>query len=191
MLEPLCWGWDHFIGAGTWGTSALASGLGEFHAGTAAPPQGSAAWKQGTVGAGCVCPLPPHRDGDREPDPGSPCLLQHHHPGGRAPDNSDVAPELLNPILIQPSRPNPTAMKKKAGNGWGPDPAAPQQRARFVTKPAEVTYPWQGQAGDTPTLDLGAVAPSLVPKPSSQCGPVALGGASWQLLLTQVAFLPP
>lgn len=19
MLEPLCWGWDHFIGAGTWG----------------------------------------------------------------------------------------------------------------------------------------------------------------------------
>ncbi|XP_017588191.1 PREDICTED: SH2 domain-containing protein 5 [Corvus brachyrhynchos] len=28
-------------------------------------------------------------------------------------------------------------MKKKPGNGRGPDPAAPQQRARSVTKPAE------------------------------------------------------
>lgn len=94
----------------------------------------------------------------------------------RALDNSDVASELLHPILIQPSPPKPTAMKKKAGNGWGPDLAAPQQRARSVTKPAEVTYPRQGQGGHTPRLDLGAVAPSLLPKPSSQCGPVALGG---------------
>lgn len=64
------------------GTSALASGLGELRAGTAAPPQGSAGWKQGTVGAGCVCPLPPHRGSDRGLDPVSLCLLQHHHPGG-------------------------------------------------------------------------------------------------------------
>lgn len=74
-LGPFYWGRDL-------GTSALTPGRGELRAGTAAPPQGSAGWKQGTMGAGCVCPLPPHRDSDQGPDPGFPCLLQYHHPEG-------------------------------------------------------------------------------------------------------------
>lgn len=76
---------DCFIGAGTrghlrrdLGTSALASGLAELRAGTAAPPQGSAGWKQGDS-EGRLCLSPPSSQGQC---PGSPCLLQHHHPGG-------------------------------------------------------------------------------------------------------------
>lgn len=62
----------------------------------------------------------------------------------------DAAPKLLNPILIQPSPPNPTAMKKKPANGRGPDPAAPQQRARGITKQAEVIDPLWGGRDTTP-----------------------------------------
>uniref|UniRef100_A0A8C3UW28 SH2 domain containing 5 n=1 Tax=Catharus ustulatus TaxID=91951 RepID=A0A8C3UW28_CATUS len=52
------------------------------------------------------------------------------------------------------------AMKKKPGNGRGPDLAAPQQRARSVTKPAEVTYPWGPQV-------IGA--PDWGQRPDPQC----------------------
>uniref|UniRef100_H0YV51 SH2 domain containing 5 n=1 Tax=Taeniopygia guttata TaxID=59729 RepID=H0YV51_TAEGU len=81
-------------------------------------------------------------------------------------------------------------MKRKPGNGRGPDPAAPQQRARSVTKPAEVTYPWRGR-GVTPRDEIRVL---LHPHDSSN-HPLSRGllpgGHHGGLLLTRLGFLPP
>ncbi|XP_074749259.1 SH2 domain-containing protein 5 isoform X2 [Strix uralensis] len=85
---------------------------------------------------GKIIPQRRRRAFGKGPSPGGQIWVPAPPPWG-APDNSDAAPEPLNPILTQPSPRNPAAMKKKPANGRGPDPAPPQQRARGIAKPAE------------------------------------------------------
>ncbi|XP_039940507.1 SH2 domain-containing protein 5 isoform X2 [Hirundo rustica] len=136
VLGPFYWGRDlGDICTGTWGHLHWRQGLGSSVQGLQHLLRAQRAGNRGQWGQ--VVSVPSLLTGTvTGAGPWLPVLAPAPAPW-RAPDNSDVALELFNPIVIEPPLPNAAAMKKKPGNGRGPDPAAPQQRARSVTKAAE------------------------------------------------------
>lgn len=154
MKGPLCQGQDS-------GSPALR--IGGHHMETAASPEAHWAGNGGTVGTGCVCSLPPHRDRDRG-------QIRAPAPPWLALDNSDAAPELLNPILIQPSLPKPRCHEEETSQWEGAGSCSPPAASPGHHQVSRGEFPTGGGPGHPERrFESGSF-----PKPSPQAGLIAL-----------------